>query len=80
MKKTIRYASYLLAFVGLGAVEGCGGDDEEEKKDVECYECTYDSDTYVYCFEDKEYWNTRSQFEAFIEYLEEDGYVCVARD
>lgn len=78
LKKIIRFSSYVLAFFGLGVAQSCGDD---EKKVVECYECTYDSYTYEYCFADfKQYGFTRSQFEQFIKDLESDGYDCASAD
>lgn len=77
MKKTIRFTSYVLVLLGFTAAEGCKDD---EKKKPDCYECTYDTDTYEYCFSDKTYWSTRAEFEAFIDMLEADDYVCVVKN
>lgn len=79
LKKTIRFSSYVLAFFGLGVAQSCGDD---EKKVVECYECTTpDEETYTYCFADYKDYMTRSQFEQFIKYIEDEySYNCVAAD
>jgi hypothetical protein len=74
LKKTIRFVSYALAFLGLGSVQSCKDDDPSGEL---CYRCTwtdtYDGDTYNYsdtfCFEDAQAYNpdlTKAEFEAYI--------------
>ena len=79
IKNTIRFASYVLVFFGASAQSCSSGSKEEEKPD--CYICTYDGDAYTYCFSDykENYGWTRSEFEAYIDYLKGEGYTCKAK-
>jgi len=85
IKKTITFASYALAFLGITTNTGCSKDDDL------CYKCTdaYDQ-SYTYCFDDfknddyfKEYFCggscSEDEFKAYIAMLEGDGYNCTKK-
>ncbi len=86
LKKTIRFVSYVLAFLGLGSAQSCK--DDEPSGEL-CYRCTwtdtYDGDTYSYsdtfCFEDAQNYYpelTKTEFTQYIDYFESqyDDAVC----
>ena len=73
IKKTIRFFSYGMAFLGLGSVQSCKDDPAGDL----CYRCTwsytYNSETYDYsettCFGDVKVNNpdlTKAEFEAYM--------------
>lgn len=74
IKRTIRYASYVLALFGVSAAQSCSDDE----KDL-CYKCTYtyegDPISFTVCFEDfkDEYEGaTKADFQEFITTFEDD--------
>ena len=80
MKKTIRFASYMLVLLGFGAAEGCGDD---EKKDL-CYECIdLNGETYDYCFAQyKSYYPGATKDDFINNYIADyiaQGYVCTKK-
>jgi hypothetical protein len=78
LRKTIRFASYILVSLGFIAVEGCSKDDGDL-----CYRCTYtydgDTETDTFCYEDyKGQYGIESKddFRDAIAELEDAGYDC----
>jgi len=80
MRKTIRFVSYALTFLGLGAVQvSCSSNGDEADL---CYKCTYDGDNYTVCFDDykDEYGGSQNDFEDWIDsYWRADGYTCTKK-
>jgi hypothetical protein len=78
IKRTIRFVSYLLAPLGMIAVDGCSKDDDEL-----CYKCTYtyggDSYTESICYDyfKKYYGGSKEDFKDYIdsEWVD-DGWTC----
>ena len=76
IKRTIRYASYLLAFFGLSTLGACKDD---EPKDL-CYEC--DGDVYgtpideTLCYADYKDDYSKEEFTEMIEILNDYGASC----
>lgn len=77
IKRTIRYMSIAIAFLGLSSLEACKDD---EPSDL-CYKC--DGEDYygdpideTYCFSDYKDDYTKEQFIAFIEFGNSYGASC----
>ena len=75
MKRAIIMLSYIMVAFGIG-VSGCKDDDEPNPK-PDCYVCSYEGDSYTYCFSNYAEDYTRAEFEAYIQELIAEGYSCV---
>jgi len=76
MKKAIRYASYVLAILGLSSAEAC----KDDEGDL-CYACDgedYNGDPIdeTFCFSDYKDDYTKEEFIDYIESLNVAGYSC----
>lgn len=77
IKRTIRYMSIAIAFLGLSSLEACKDD---EPSDL-CYEC--DGEDYygdpideTLCFSDYKDDMNKEEFTEFIELINDFGYSC----
>jgi len=73
LKKTIRFASFAMVFLGLGGVSASCSDDEEDL----CYKCTYGGDSETLCYDDYKDDYTKAEFKEIIATFEDYfGDIC----